>query len=212
MSFPAAITAWHRPVGFGTPLTDAVSAVTPLNIVKMGGSVADVGGDLAEWGLSASGEYGAMIKTLFLGYRGGCIGESSILLILAGLAFLLITRTIDFRAPFGMLASAALFSAVIGDDPLFALLGGGILFGAVFMATDYVSAPITARGKYIFGIGAGVITILIRKWGSYPEGVTYALLIMNAVTPFLNRLIQKKFGFVPKKPAQAKPVAGGAAK
>jgi electron transport complex protein RnfD len=212
MSFPAAMTTWHKPVAFGTPLTDVVSAVTPLNIVKMGGSVADVGSDLAASGLSASGEYGAMIKTLFLGYRGGCIGESSILLILVGLAFLLITRTIDFRAPFGMLASAALFSAITGDDPLFALLGGGVLFGAVFMATDYVSAPLTARGKYIFGVGAGVITVLIRKWGAYPEGVTYALLIMNAATPFLNRLIQKKFGFVPKKPAQAKPAGSGGVK
>jgi electron transport complex protein RnfD len=212
MSFPAAITTWHRPVGFGAALTDTVSAVTPLNIVKMGGSLADVGKDFAASGLAASGEYGGMLKTLFLGYHGGCIGESSILLILAGLIFLLITGTIDFRAPLGMLGSAALFSVISGDDPLFALLGGGIFFGAVFMATDYVSAPITAKGKYIFGIGAGIITMLIRKWGSYPEGVTYGILIMNAVTPFLNRLIQKKYGFVPPKPAQAKAAGTGGAK
>jgi electron transport complex protein RnfD len=79
------------------------------------------------------------------------------------------------------------------------------------MATDYVSAPITAKGKYIFGLGVGIITVLIRKWGNYPEGVTYAILIMNAVTPFLNRLIQKKYGFVPKKaPAKAGAQSGGA--
>jgi electron transport complex protein RnfD len=211
MSFPAAITTWHNPPGFGVPLSDAVSAVTPLNILKLGGSVADVGSDLAAAGLSATGGYGDVIRTMFLGYRSGCIGESSILLILVGLAFLLITRTIDFRAPFTMLASTALFSFFLGGDPLVAILGGGVLFGAVFMATDYVSAPITARGKYIFGLGAGVITVLIRKWGNYPEGVTYALLIMNAVTPFLNRLIQKKYGFVPKKaPAKAGAQSGGA--
>jgi electron transport complex protein RnfD len=210
MSFPAAITTWHRPVGFGAALTDAVSAVTPLNILKMGGSLADVGNDLVASGLSATGAYGDILRTMFLGYRAGCIGESSILLILIGMAFLLITRTIDFRAPFTMLASAALFSFLSGDDPFFALFGGGVLFGAVFMATDYVSAPITATGKYIFGLGAGIITVLIRKWGNYPEGVTYALLIMNAVTPFLNRLIQKKYGFVPKKaPAKAGAQSGG---
>jgi electron transport complex protein RnfD len=211
MSFPAAITAWHRPVEFGAALTDAVSTVTPLNILKMGGSVADVGNDLAASGLAAGGGYGDIIRTMFLGFRGGCIGESSILLILAGLAFLLITQTIDFRAPCAMLASTALFSFLFGDDPLFALLGGGVLFGAVFMATDYVSGPLTANGKYIFGLGAGIITVLIRKWGNYPEGVTYAILIMNAVTPFLNRLIQKKYGFVPKKaPAKAGAQSGGA--
>jgi electron transport complex protein RnfD len=211
MSFPAAITAWHNPPGFGTALTDAVSAVTPLNILKLGGSVADVGNGLAASGLTSTGGYGDLIRTMFLGYRSGCIGESSILLILAGMAFLLITRTIDFRAPFTMLAATVLFSLVLGDDPLFALLGGGVFFGAVFMATDYVSAPITASGKYIFGLGAGIITVLIRKWGNYPEGVTYAILIMNAVTPFLNRLIQKKYGFVPQKvPAKAGAQSGGA--
>jgi electron transport complex protein RnfD len=211
MSFPAALTTWHRPVGFGAALTDAVSTVTPLNVLKLGGSIADVGSDLASAGLASGGEYGSLLKAMFLGYRGGCIGESSILLILVGMAFLLITRTIDFRAPFTMLASTALCSFLFGVDPLFALFGGGVLFGAVFMATDYVSAPITANGKYIFGLGAGIITVLIRQFGSYPEGVTYAILIMNAVTPFLNRLIQKKYGFVPKKaPAKAGAQSGGA--
>jgi electron transport complex protein RnfD len=78
------------------------------------------------------------------------------------------------------------------------------MFGAVFMTTDYVTAPLTAKGKLIFGFGAGLITILIRKWGSYPEGVTYGILIMNGITPFLNRLLPKKYGFVPqKKPPKA---------
>jgi electron transport complex protein RnfD len=120
------------------------------------------------------------------------------LLILIGAAYLLITKTIDWRAPVAMLGATALASLALGIDPLFALLSGGVLFGAVFMATDYVTAPLTATGKLIFGAGAGLITVLIRKWGAFPEGVTYGILIMNVVSPFLNRLLQKKYGFVKK--------------
>jgi electron transport complex protein RnfD len=199
MSFPAAITTWHRPGGF-TPLTDALSAVTPLNVVKMGGAVADVGVDFAAGGLAASSSYWSTIKNLFLGNHSGCIGETSILLILAGLFYLLVTKTIDWRTPLTMIAAGFILSFVLGRDPLFSILSGGLIFGAVFMATDYVSAPITAKGKYIFGCGAGIITVLIRQWGNFPEGVTYGILIMNAISPFLNRLLQKKYGFVaPKK-------------
>jgi electron transport complex protein RnfD len=100
-----------------------------------------------------------------------------------------------------MITGAVLTAILAGMDPLFTALSGGILFGAVFMATDYVSAPVTPAGKLVFGLGAGIITVLIRKWGVYPEGVTYGILIMNAITPFLNRLLQKKYGFVPKKRA-----------
>jgi electron transport complex protein RnfD len=208
MSFPAAITTWHRPVGFGTPLSDAVSGPTPLQIPNMGGTLADVGRDLAGAGLASSDGYWSMMKTLFFGYHGGCIGESSILLILAGAFYLLVTKTIDWRAPAAMIAATFLSAALLGTDPLFAILSGGAFFGAVFMCTDYVSAPMTASGKLIFGAGAGIIAVLIRKWGNYPEGVSYGILIMNALTPFLNRLLQKKYGFVPKKKAPA----GGAAK
>jgi electron transport complex protein RnfD len=118
------------------------------------------------------------------------------LLILAGALYLLLTKTIDWRAPLTMTAATFVFSFILGRDPLFSVLSGGVLFGAVFMATDYVSAPITARGKLIFGAGAGLILVLIRQWGGFPEGVTYGILIMNALTPYLNRLLQKKYGFV----------------
>jgi electron transport complex protein RnfD len=197
MSFPAAITSWHRPSGFAAPLTDALSGATPLNIVKLGGSVADVGADFAAAGLSSSAAYWPTMKTLFLGNHAGCIGESSILLILAGLAYLLITKTIDWRAPLTMILTGFFMSFVLGRDPLFSILSGGLMFGAVFMATDYVSAPVTAKGKLIFGFGAGLITVLIRTWGNYPEGVTYGILIMNALSPFLSRLLQRKYGFTP---------------
>jgi electron transport complex protein RnfD len=197
MSFPAAITTWSRPAGGF--VAEAVTAATPLGILKQGGTIADVGADFAGAGLASAPGYWPTVRTLFFGNHGGCIGETSILLILAGAAYLLIRKVIDWRAPAAMAASVFLASLVLGADPLAGVLGGGALFGAVFMATDYVSAPMTAAGKLIFGFGAGLITALIRKWGSYPEGVTYGILIMNACTPFLNRLLQKKYGFVPKK-------------
>jgi len=219
MSFPVAITVWAVPRAlFATDalsaasaidalgsasLTDALSGATPLAIIKMGNTVADVGSGLAANGLAWGSDYWSTIGSLFLGFRSGCIGESSILLILIGFVYLLLTGTIDWRAPVSMIASLFIFSFLFGRDPLLAVISGGVLFGAVFMTTDYVSAPITATGKIIFGIGAGLITVLIRQWGNYPEGVTYAILIMNAVTPFLNRLLRKKYGYV-------KPVKGGA--
>jgi electron transport complex protein RnfD len=196
MSFPAAITTWNRPMGFAA---DVVTAATPLGILKQGGTVADIGADFAGAGLSAAPDYWSTIRTLFFGNHGGCIGETSILLILAGGAFLLIRKVIDWRAPAAMIAAVFTSSLILGMDPLAGVLTGGAMFGAVFMATDYVSAPMTGAGKLVFGFGAGLITILIRKWGNYPEGVTYGILIMNACTPFLNRLLQKKYGFVPKK-------------
>jgi electron transport complex protein RnfD len=198
MSFPAAITTWPVPRAFfGAAAIDGISAATPLGIIKLGGSIADVGANLEFLGLARSGDYWSTITSLFLGVRGGCVGESSILLILIGFAYLLLSRTIDFRAPLAMTISVFLFSFLFGADPLFAVLTGGVLFGAVFMTTDYVTSPLGSRGKLIFGFGAGLVTVLIRQWGNYPEGVTYGILIMNAATPFLNKLLQKKYGFVP---------------
>jgi len=201
MSFPSAITTWHRPGGF-TVLTDATTSATPLNIVKMGGSMADVGRNFVDSGLAAGADYGSVLRTLFIGNRAGCIGESSILLILAGGVFLLLTRTIDWRAPVAMLAVAFAASWAFGLDPVFGLLSGGLVFGAVFMVTDYVSTPVTSTGRLIFGAGAGLISVLIRKWGGYPEGVSYGILIMNCATPFLDKLIRTKYGYV--APVKAK--------
>jgi electron transport complex protein RnfD len=220
MSFPAAMTTWHRPPGRfvsaldsglnASSIVDGVSGVTPLNIAKLGGSVADLGKDLFSSGASVGGGYWPTMGTLFIGNHAGSIGESSILLILAGCVFLLVTRTIDWRAPLTMSLAGILASLALGYDPLFGVLSGGLLYGAVFMATDYVTAPLTNKGKLIFGFGAGLITVLIRKWGSYPEGVTYGILIMNALSPFLNKLLPRKYGYMPKKKAAAP--AGGAAK
>jgi electron transport complex protein RnfD len=221
MSFPVAITTWAAPRGFFPvrflpavgAAADALSGATPLGVIKLGGSVADVGAGLAAAGLSAGGDYRSVIGSVFLGFRQGCIGESSVLLILAGFAYLLITGTIDWRAPVSMILAVFAFSFFFGRDPLFAVLTGGVVFGAVFMATDYVTAPLTSAGKLVFGFGAGLVTVLIRHWGNYPEGVTYGILIMNAVTPFLNRLLQKKYGYVnPRKNEGRKQKAEDAAK
>ncbi|MDR0635482.1 MAG: RnfABCDGE type electron transport complex subunit D [Treponema sp.] len=207
MSFPAAITTWHRPPGgFALSLPDTLSGATPLGAARsLSGAeaIAAVGNNFAN--PIAGADYAAVMQTLFLGNHAGCIGETSILLILLGAAYLLITQTIDWRAPAAMLAMTTLASAILGIDPLFALLSGGVVFGAVFMATDYVTAPLTAVGKLMFGAGAGLITVLIRKWGSFPEGVTYGLLIMNAVAPFLDHFIQKKYGFAAKPKKAVKP-------
>jgi electron transport complex protein RnfD len=199
MSFPAALTTWHQPQsGFVLSLTDVTTGASPLGLIKNGSSVADVGRAFAGAGLSGSDSYWETIKTLFFGYRAGCTGESPIFLILAAGVFLLLTKTIDWRTPLSMIAAGFITAFALGLDPLFSVLSGGLIFGAVFMATDYVTAPITAKGKVIFGIGAGIISILIRKWGTYPEGVSYAILIMNGTVPFLNKLLPKKYGFVPK--------------
>ena len=198
MSFPLAIATWQNPSGGA----DAVSAVTPLGIIASGGSVSELGRSLAVAGLASGSDYASVIKTLFIGNHAGSIGESSILLICAGFIFLLATKTIDWRTPVSMITASFFFSLILGLDPLVSILSGGLVFGAVFMATDYATSPLTPKGKIIFGIGAGLITVLIRRWGTYPEGVTYGILIMNGVTPFLNRLLPKKYGFVPAKPSE----------
>jgi electron transport complex protein RnfD len=215
MSFPVAMTTWLKPAAAGSLFRpDGTTGATPLGIFHTGGSLlADASsaatstvtsGTIAEslGGLSTKFE---VYKELFLGFRGGCIGETSILLILAGALYLLITKTIDWRAPVAMLVSSVVFSLITGCDPVFNLLSGGLVFGACFMATDYVSAPVTETGKLIFGAGAGLIVVLVRRFGAYPEGVMFSILIMNAVTPFLNKILHKKYGWVKPK----KPVKGG---
>jgi len=203
MSFPAALTTWPQP---GQPFfaADALTGATPLGITKMAANVSAVGKSLADAGLSASDSYWPTIKALFFGYRGGCTGETSIFLILCAFLFLLATKTIDWRTPICMIATGFICALLFWQDVGFALysvLSGGLVFGAVFMATDYVTTPITNKGKILFGIGVGLIAMLIRRWGNFPEGVCFGILIMNAVTPFLNKLLPRKYGYVPKKPA-----------
>lgn len=138
-------------------------------------------------------------QDLFLGNIAGSLGETSAIALILGGLFLLLSRTIEWQIPTAYLGSAAILSLTLGRDPVFDLLSGGILMGAFFMATDYVTSPITSWGRLLFGIGCGLLTITIRAFGGYPEGVTYAILIMNAFSPMLEQAtIPRKFGMVRK--------------
>jgi len=188
-SFPAAMgNAWI------SPLPDATSSATVLATLKQ----ADAISSATTIGARAPVD----LLSLFLGNRAGCIGESSILLILISAIFLLAMKVIDWRAPVFMLGTFALLTFVSGGDVLAHLCAGGIMFGAVFMTTDYVTAPVTSYGRMIFGAGCGLITFLIRRFGGYPEGVMFSILIMNSIVPFLNKLAPRKYGY--KKQGGAK--------
>lgn len=132
---------------------------------------------------------------LFIGNHAGCIGETCIAAIIISAVFLLITNVIDWRAPLTMIATCLVLSVIAGNDPLYTLMSGGLLFGAVFMATDYTTAPVTKPGRLVFGAGCGLITFLIRQFGGYPEGVMFSILIMNSLVPFLNKISQRKYGY-----------------
>ena len=157
-SFASAMTAWTVPF-------DAVTAATPL---ALGAARSD-------------------IPALFFGNVAGSLGETSALAILIGGIYLFYRGVLDYRITVGTLGAVTVFALLAGQDPIFHLLAGSVLFGAVFMATDPVTSPITPLGRWIFGVGIGVIIMVIRLWGGYPEGVTFAILFMNAVTPLLNR-------------------------
>ncbi len=195
MSFPAAMTTWNKPF---SAIADAVTTATPLNLVKQGASLAEVAKSVG------AADSGGLYWQLFVGSRSGSLGESSILLICLGAAFLLAVGVIQWIIPVAVLGSTALFSWLFGMNPLFSLLSGGVVFGAFFMATDYASSPLTPVGKAIYGVGIGLLVALIRKLGGFPEGVTYAILVMNMLSPFLDKLRVKKYGWIPPKKSAAK--------
>lgn len=204
MSFPAAMTTWKSP-DHVRGIVDATTMATPLNLVKQGAAMQDVVKSVGATDL------GGFYWQLFLGNRAGSLGETSILLVTIGGLFLLGLGVIRFVIPLAVLASTALFSLCFGMDPLFAILSGGVVFGAFFMATDYSSSPMTLKGQILYGVGIGLIIVLIRKLGGFPEGVTYAILVMNMISPFLDKLRGKKYGYVvPGKPVR--PVAKEGAK
>ena len=191
LSFPAAMGAsWLAPKTLGA--VDAVSSATTLSAIKAGTFAVEQG---TYW------QY-------FIGNRAGCIGETSTLLILISFVFLSLTQIIDWRAPLAMVGTVAICSLIAGEDLAMSLMTGGLMFGATFMVTDYATAPLTKKGRLIFGFGCGLITFLIRKFGGYPEGVMFSILIMNSVAPFLNNLTARKYGYGKKagRPADAKEV------
>ncbi len=173
VSFAGALTHWIAPVH--SFLADGVATATPL-------------GEGFAWTMSK----GALYKALFFGNVGGSAGETSALLILIGGLILIAFRIIKWQVPVFYIGTVALLSFILGQDPLFQVLAGGLMLGAFFMATDYVTTPLTTRGKIIFAVGAGVLVVLIRTWGSMPEGVCYSILLMNAFTPLIDRYVRPR--------------------
>jgi electron transport complex protein RnfD len=194
ISFPVQMTTWPLPLGFKTEYSDAVTGATPLGILKEGLRNGDQMSQIME-GLPG-------YKDLFYGHIGGSIGEMAAIALLLGMVYLLIKKIIAWHIPISVMLTVVLFTGILwlvnpekNADPLFHLLSGGILLGAIFMATDYVTSPMTPAGMWVFGIGIGIITVLIRVLGAYPEGVSFAILIMNAFVPLINRYIKpKRFG------------------
>ena len=194
ISFPVQMTSWPVPAGLNTGYTDAVTGATPLAIIKEG----------LKNGESLS-QLVTQIPTpaqMFLGNMGGSLGEVAAAALLIGFVILLIRRIITWHIPVSVLGSIFIFTLILWlinpekyADPLFHLLAGGVLLGAIFMATDYVTSPMNPKSMLIYGIGIGIITVIIRVWGAYPEGVSFAILIMNAFVPLMNAYIKpKRFG------------------
>jgi len=158
-AYPVLMTTWTL---------DGSTTATPLNLLKMEG-----------------------IKTntwdLFIGHIGGCLGETSAFALLIGAAYLIYKGYINWRIPTGMIGTVFIFTFIFGQDPMFHLFAGGLVLGAFYMATDMVTSPVTKPGRWLFGIVAGAIVVIIRLWGGYPEGVMYSILLMNITVPLLNR-------------------------
>lgn len=193
VSFPAYMTNWQMPGGlFGV---DAVSGATPLGLINEG----IMNGQTVPEIMSANGlSYSQML----FANVGGSVGEISALALLAGFVYLLVRKVIRPHITLSILATVALVSLVFWlaapdrfTDPLFNLLSGGMILGSCFMATDYVTSPMSVKGGIVYGIGIGFITLMIRYFGSYPEGMSFAILIMNSTVPLINMWFhQKKYG------------------
>ncbi len=194
ISFPVQMTSWPVPTGFKTGYLDAVTGATPLGIMSEGIKNGET--------VAALMEKVPSHMQLFYGYMGGSMGEIAALALILGGLYMIYRKIITWHIPVTILLTVAIFTGILWvvdptkyADPGFHLLTGGIMLGAIFMATDYVTSPMTAKGMVIYGIGIGVITVLIRTWGAYPEGVSFAILIMNAFVPLLNMYIKpKRFG------------------
>ena len=188
ISFPVQMTTWPMTQGFNTSYIDAQTGATPLALlkeaVKTGTPVNEV--------LNTEGF--VTYKDMLLGNMGGSLGEVAALALLVGFAFMLFRRIITWHIPVTIFATVVIFGGILHlcdpvqfVNPLFHLLTGGMMLGAIFMATDYVTSPMSSKGMIIYGVGIGVLTIIIRVFGAYPEGMSFAILIMNAFTPLINR-------------------------
>ena len=185
ISFPVQMTTWPVPNGFAT--ADAVTGATPLALVKEAVKNGQAVGDTLS-------SVGITTGNLILGNIGGSLGEVAAIGLLLGFAYMLIRKIISWHIPVAIFATVIVFSGILNladpaqfAGPVFHLFTGGVMLGAIFMATDYVTSPMTHKGMLIYGVGIGLLTVIIRVFGAYPEGMSFAILIMNGFTPLINR-------------------------
>ncbi len=185
ISFPVQMTSWPVPNGFAT--ADAITGATPLALVKEAVKNGQAVGD-------ALSSAGLTTGNLILGNIGGSLGEVAAIGLLLGFAYMLIRKIISWHIPVAIFATVIVFSGILNladpaqfAGPVFHLFTGGLMLGAIFMATDYVTSPMTHKGMLIYGVGIGLLTVIIRVFGAYPEGMSFAILIMNGFTPLINR-------------------------
>ena len=198
VAFPAQMTTWPK-VGQWASYVDAETGATPLSIMKEAIKTGDA---------SVLDSLPSSLD-LFLGNHpdgAGALGEICAIALLLGLAYMLWRKIITWHIPVSIIGTVFVFAGLmhLADpayaDPLSVILSGGLMLGAIFMATDYVTSPMTPKGQIIYGVAIGLLTIIIRNWGSYPEGMSFAILIMNAFTPLINNYVKpKRFGEVPAK-------------
>ncbi len=179
ISFPAQMSSWPVPLENQWRYLDATTGATTLGMLKLG----EISPESVDLWHSA------------MGLTAGSLGEVSALALLLGFAWLLVTRVITWHIPVAIFASVALLALAVGDNVGVQLLSGGLMLGAIFMATDYVTSPMSRKGMILYGVMIGAITVVIRKWGAYPEGVSFAILLMNSFVPLIDRYIKpRKFG------------------
>ena len=186
VSFPVQMTSWPKPSVLSTALTDVITGPTPLGVVKEGLKNGESMQDVMS-------QVPSFMEQL-MGDMGGSLGEVSAIAILIGGAYMLIRKIITWEIPVSFIGAVLVMATVLWlvdptafVNPLFHLVTGGLMLGAVFMATDMVTSPMSRWGMIIFGAGCGLLTVVIRNWGAYPEGVSFAILLMNAVVPLINR-------------------------
>ena len=200
VAFPAQMTSWPLP-GQWFSYTDAVTGATPLELMKQAIKNGNMD-SLAQ----LPDSFSLLFADISLNGGAGTIGEVCDLALIAGLVFMLWRKIITWHIPVSIIGTVFVLSGLlhlanpIYADPFVVLLSGGLMLGAIFMATDYVTSPMTPKGQLIYGVCIGFLTIVIRNWGAYPEGMSFAILIMNAFTPLINNYVKpKRFGEVPSK-------------
>ncbi len=187
ISFPVQMTSWPKPIESRLSYLDAVTGATPMAAIKAGNL------SLCE---------NANFLDMFIGKIGGSLGEVAAIALILGGIYMIARKIITWHIPVSIILTVFAFAGLLWlidpsqyVNPLYHILGGGLLLGAIFMATDYVTSPMSATGKIIFGVGIGLLTIIIRLWGNYPEGMSFAILLMNAVVPLINKKFQPaRFG------------------